>query len=258
MHIEPLIFENVRLIVAIIFVITSTVAVITHIALFYLIFDLKFRTLGIKRFKQSVTSKAVLCSQLDFGFTWALSGNVVDLWHRVDNMCIFKIHALNWSFVCILRQIIKLNIQNFNTLFRSGNIFDLIQTCRLRFLGSFLLFLDFVNNRAGRRTVIVEVVLIVIGLIPSLMIIADPFQIIWGIVVVFVFHEIRPQNLGLWTLVNRARMFRNPCLRLEFILNGCLPDISYGGFFFLFFVSCANRLLWWVLVQHLKEIRRKV
>lgn len=48
MHVEPLVFENVGLIVAIIFVITPTVAVITHIALFYLIFDLKFRTLSVK------------------------------------------------------------------------------------------------------------------------------------------------------------------------------------------------------------------
>ena len=251
MHVEPLVFENVGLIVAIIFVITPTVAVITHIALFYLIFDLKFRTLSVKWFKKSVTSKAILCSQLNFGFTWALSGNVVDLWHRVDNMCIFKIHALNRPFICILRQIIKLNIQNFNALLRSGNIFDLVQTCRLRlFLASFVLFLDYINNRVG-RTVIVVVVLIIIGLKPSLMIVADSFQIICGIVVVFMFDEIRPQNLGLWTLVNRARMFRNPSLRLDFTLNGCLPDISNGCFFFLFFVSCANRLLWWVLVQHL-------
>ena len=158
-------------------------------------------------------------------------------------MCIFKIHALNRPFICILRQIIKLNIQNFNALLRSGNIFDLVQTCRLRlFLASFVLFLDYINNRVG-RTVIVVVVLIIIGLKPSLMIVADSFQIICGIVVVFMFDEIRPQNLGLWTLVNRARMFRNPSLRLDFTLNGCLPDISNGCFFFLFFVSCANGLL---------------
>ena len=99
-------------------------------------------------------------------------------------------------------------------------------------------------------------VLIIIGLECDFMIVANPFQIIRRIVVILIFNELWPQYLGWWTLVNWARMFRNPRLRLKFILSS-LSDLHYG-FLFLFLLSGDYGLLRWVLVQHLKEIRRKV
>lgn len=49
MQVKPLVLENIGLIiVAIIFGIACTISVITHIALFDLIFNLEFCTLGVK------------------------------------------------------------------------------------------------------------------------------------------------------------------------------------------------------------------
>ena len=172
-------------------------------------------------------------------------------------MCIFEIHVLYSLFICIFRQVVELDIENFNGLLRDRNVFDLVQTFLLVLLGGFLVFFDF-TIVAGRRTIIV-VVLIISGLKSDFVIVADPFQIIRIIIIVLTFNEIRPQNLGLRTVINWTRMFGNPRLRLEFILNGrsCLSDLRIR-FFFLFFLSGINGLFRGVLVQHLEEICRKV
>ena len=48
MHVEPLVFENIGLDVIIVFVIAPKISVISHIALFNLIFNLEFGALGVK------------------------------------------------------------------------------------------------------------------------------------------------------------------------------------------------------------------
>lgn len=69
MHVQPFVFENVGLVVAIVFVIAPTIPVISHVALFNLIFNLEFGALGIEGFEKSVATETVLCSQFNFSFT---------------------------------------------------------------------------------------------------------------------------------------------------------------------------------------------
>jgi hypothetical protein len=90
------------------------------VALLLLVVHRELHPFLVKSFEESVTSEAILASQLHFSTPIGPSSDAIDLLLSIHHVLVLKIHSFDLPQVCVLREPFQLHCQHLNILIRLG------------------------------------------------------------------------------------------------------------------------------------------